>query len=176
MSLLKESIEKYLVSQEWRYEFREEERYFSMYMNLKAVDRCRVIIDLKGEGETGFVVYSIFPIKTPEAKRPAVAEFITRANYCLLNGNFEMDYDDGEVRYKVMTRCGNIEYDPDSMEVIVDCGFSMLNRYGEDLLSVIYGNVDPAEAVKHAERDRGAPSGAPSGAAEDAGGGDDSGD
>ena len=62
-----------------------------------------------------------------------------------------MDYEDGEIRYKVMTRCGNIDYDPDSMEVIVDCGFAMLDRYGDGILSVLYGNVDPKEACEKCE-------------------------
>jgi len=34
------------------------------------------------------------------SKRGAVAEFINRANYGIIIGNFEMDFADGEIRYK----------------------------------------------------------------------------
>ncbi|HST05674.1 MAG TPA: YbjN domain-containing protein [Chloroflexia bacterium] len=44
--------------------------------------------------------YSYCPIKAPEEKRPILADFLTRANYGLYVGNFEMDYNDGEIRYK----------------------------------------------------------------------------
>ena len=36
----------------------------------------------------------------PEEMRVPMAEFLTRANYGLRIGNFEMDFEDGEVRYK----------------------------------------------------------------------------
>ena len=155
MSLLQESVKQYLDSQEWHYDFNEEKRYYSLNMSLKCVDHCRIVIDFKGDenGDNGFVVYTFFPINVPENRRSAVSEFLTRANYGLLNGNFEMDFEDGEIRYKVMTRCGDIDYDPDSMEFIVDCGFMMFERYGHALLSVIYGNVDPKQAVEAAENE-----------------------
>jgi hypothetical protein len=44
--------------------------------------------------------YSICPITIPEPKRSAAAEFITRVNYELVIGNFEMSFDSGQVRYR----------------------------------------------------------------------------
>ena len=46
------------------------------------------------------VIYSVCPFNVPEQLRRRMAEFLTRANYGLLIGNFELDLDDGEVRYK----------------------------------------------------------------------------
>ena len=47
-----------------------------------------------------FVFYSIGPVSVPESKRLAIAEFITRANYSTIIGNFELDFVSGEIRYK----------------------------------------------------------------------------
>src|SRR3954467_14939357 len=47
-----------------------------------------------------FIFYVVMPVRAPAQMRLAVAEYITRANYGLRIGNFEMDFDDGEVRYK----------------------------------------------------------------------------
>jgi hypothetical protein len=44
--------------------------------------------------------YSVAPFNVPEETRPAVMEFITRANYGLVIGNFELHLADGEVRFK----------------------------------------------------------------------------
>ena len=51
--------------------------------------------------EKGLVLlYSIVPQRVPVERRVEVSEFLTRANYGLADGNFELDFDDGEVRFK----------------------------------------------------------------------------
>ena len=52
------------------------------------------------EEQRQFVFYSVCPVNAPVEKRPAVAELLTRANYGLVMGNLEMDFSDGEIRYK----------------------------------------------------------------------------
>jgi hypothetical protein len=52
------------------------------------------------ESDYHFVFKSYFPIKAPENKRLEAMEFITRANYGAIIGNFEMDISDGEITYK----------------------------------------------------------------------------
>ena len=49
---------------------------------------------------TRIVCYVIGQEAAPQATRPAMAELLTRINYGLIHGNFEMDYDDGEIRMK----------------------------------------------------------------------------
>ena len=55
-----------------------------------------------------------------------MAEFLTRANYGIMIGNFEMDFNDGEVRYK-----GALEYaDGDVTIMMIDnligkCAYTM---------------------------------------------------
>ena len=39
--------------------------------------------------------------KVPASHRPAVIEYLTRINYGLIIGNFEMDLSDGEVQFRV---------------------------------------------------------------------------
>jgi hypothetical protein len=46
--------------------------------------------------------YSICPLRVPEELRLEAAHFLTRANYGLASGNFELDFDDGEIRYKTV--------------------------------------------------------------------------
>lgn len=52
------------------------------------------------EEQQQVVFYSICPINAPQSHRDKIAEFITRANYGLILGNFELDYSDGDIRYK----------------------------------------------------------------------------
>src|SRR3972149_5772185 len=61
------------------------------------------------EEQEQFVFYSVCPINVPKERQPAVAEFLTRANYGMIIGNFEMDYSDGEVRYKTSIDVEGVE-------------------------------------------------------------------
>jgi hypothetical protein len=44
--------------------------------------------------------YSVCPLRVPAGRRPEVSQFLTGANYGLAAGNFELDFEDGEIRYK----------------------------------------------------------------------------
>jgi hypothetical protein len=93
------------------------------------------------------VFYSMFPVNAPEHKRSAVAEFITRANSGMMVGNFELDFDDGEILYKTSI---DIEDDRLSFALIknlVYTNVSMMDRYLLGLMSVIYGDVEPKHAI-----------------------------
>jgi hypothetical protein len=57
------------------------------------------------------LLYSICPQRVPEARRPEVSQFLTRANYGLADGNFELDFEDGEVRYKTVLHVHGDELD-----------------------------------------------------------------
>jgi len=46
------------------------------------------------------LLYSIAPQRVPAERRLEVSEFLTRANHGLADGNFELDFEDGEVRFK----------------------------------------------------------------------------
>ena len=146
LTALLEQVRDYLDAQEWNYDIRgqEDDEYMIMRMNLKTVDACTTV--MRSFDEDSFVVYSIFPIKVPEDKRPEIAEFITRANYGLNHGNFEMDFDDGEIRYKTTAIWGDLEVPERHMDRVINLGFCMLDRYGSGILSVLYGGADAAAA------------------------------
>ena len=48
------------------------------------------------------LLYSVCPLRVPAERRPEVSQFLTGANYGLAAGNFELDFEDGEIRYKTV--------------------------------------------------------------------------
>ncbi len=52
------------------------------------------------EEQAQFVFYSICSVNAPENKRQSLAEFLTRANFGMIIGNFELDFASGEISYK----------------------------------------------------------------------------
>lgn len=102
------------------------------------------------ENET-FVFFSILPLRAPEEKRALLAELITRINYGMNIGNFEMDMNDGELRYKTSIDVEGGELTQKMVETLVTVNLSTNDRYFTAFTDVLYANVSPAEAVGRVE-------------------------
>jgi len=103
------------------------------------------------DNQEQFVFYSVCPVNTPDSKRLAVAEFLTRANSGMIIGNFEMDFEDGEIRYKT-----SIDVEDDSLSCalikrLVYANVMMMDAYLPGMMSVIYGDVTPLDAIAQIE-------------------------
>jgi hypothetical protein len=95
--------------------------------------------------------YSYCPVKAPEEKRPILADFLTRANYGLYIGNFEMDYNDGEVRFKTSLDVEGDELSAALMKRLVYDNVGVMDKYLPGVMSVIYGGASPTEAIAKVE-------------------------
>ncbi|MBN1978846.1 MAG: YbjN domain-containing protein [Anaerolineae bacterium] len=98
-----------------------------------------------------FMFYAVAPVKVPEEQRLAAAEFITRANYGLRIGNLEMDFNDGEIRYKSSLDFEGEMLTPRLIRLAIYPAVQTLDRYLPGLMTVIYGGKTPAEAVAEIE-------------------------
>jgi hypothetical protein len=98
-----------------------------------------------------FMFYSFSPVSVPEHKRLIVAEFLTRANYRLIFGNFEMDFTDGEVYYRTSLNVEGINLDSARISHVVYTNVSMMDRYLPGIMQVIYSNVSAADAIAQIE-------------------------
>ncbi|MBD2356006.1 YbjN domain-containing protein [Tolypothrix sp. FACHB-123] len=98
-----------------------------------------------------FVFYSICPVNAPENKLLSIAEFITRANSGMIVGNFELDFNDGEISYKTSI---DVEGDRLSFALIkrvVYANVAMMDEYLPGIMSIIYSNVTPVDAIAKIE-------------------------
>ena len=147
------AIKKFFEDDEWHFDFNEDEGVFKCGLAVHGkLGDVQVVVTV---GSNDFTSYHILRIKASEDVRSAVAEYLTRANYGLKLGNFEMDFRDGEIRYKAYDMCAESEEAPDE-EIIRRCiyvGGAMVSRYGDPLLKVMFGFADPDEAVAEAEAD-----------------------
>jgi hypothetical protein len=98
-----------------------------------------------------FVFYSIIPNKAPEERRPAMAEFLTRANYGLLIGNFEMDFSDGEIRYKTSIDVEDDELTPALLKQLLYANVLTMDRYWPGIMAVLYSDISPTDAITDIE-------------------------
>lgn len=104
---------------------------------------------VKAGGLNDFTVaiLSRFPVDCPEAKRQPCAEVLTRINFMMPVGGFEMDYDDGCIFFKT-----TLPYDeePPKTEVLnklLSLNMSTMDRYLPVIMQVIYAGSAPAKAL-----------------------------
>ncbi len=103
------------------------------------------------EQQQQFVFYSVSPVNVPENKRLPITEFITRANYGMIMGNFEFDFTTGEIRYKTSI---DVEGDNLSFALIkqmVYANVMMMDEYLPGIMAVIEGEVEVKEAILQVE-------------------------
>lgn len=98
-----------------------------------------------------FIFYSVLEAKASPEKHPAIAEFLTRANYGLVLGNFEMDYSDGEIRYKTSVDVEGGDLTHEMIKTLVYTNVLMMDKYLPGIMSVLYANIPPEQAVASVE-------------------------
>lgn len=98
-----------------------------------------------------FVFYAVCSMKAPPDRRRDVAEFLSRANYGMIIGNFEIDFDDGEVRYKSAIDVEGEDLSFTLAKNVVYPAVLMMDKYFEGLMRVIYGAADPAAIIQEIE-------------------------
>jgi hypothetical protein len=101
--------------------------------------------------------HSVLPIAVPEELRGAAMEYLTRANYGLSLGNFEMDLSDGEVRYKTSLDVMDGSFTSRMLTALCYVNLQMVERYLPGLMQVIYAGVGPERAIAVVEDDLPAP-------------------
>lgn len=147
IELLKELLETI----QWEYEYDEKQKAFMTGFNIDDLGYFYMLILIY---ERGYVIYTIYEKKAEKKYFDKISEYLHRANYGLQNGNFEMDYGDGEIRYKVFTMFEDIDVSMKMIRKIFLIGASMFMRYGEGLLKIMSGSDDnPEKCIEMAEWD-----------------------
>lgn len=95
--------------------------------------------------------HSICPLAAAADKRPALAEFLTRANFGLVIGNFELDFDDGEVRFKTSVDLDGLDPSPPLVRSLVVANVAAMDRYLPGIVAVIGTDIAPAAAIAMTE-------------------------
>ncbi|EGW37480.1 YbjN domain-containing protein [Desulfosporosinus sp. OT] len=85
--------------------------------------------------------------KIPHAKRLEVCEFMNRVNYELANGNFEMDMDNGEIRYRTFLDLADAEPSKDQIQNIVWNGIQGFDTYYPGIIKLVHWDYSAEEAM-----------------------------
>jgi len=139
----------YMEEEEWKYEILEGETIIRFHFKGRAGRLlCYGEVD---EEKCWLIFYSYLPVNAPPEKLSQVAEFVARANRGMRIGNFELDYDDGEIRYKTSIDVEGGDLSDKMIDNLLRANLTTTDRYFSGLMELIYGDHPAAEIVKRIE-------------------------
>ena len=146
------AIGSFLHNDDWRFSFDENRGIFRFGLGLKGkMKTLDYIIDVKKDA---FITYAISPLSADSddpQMMAQMAEFLTRANYGLKNGCFEMDFDDGELRYRSFVDCDGQVPSSEVVRNSIYVTASTFQRYAPGILDIIFGGIGAKEAIAKCE-------------------------
>lgn len=159
MGKLCDAIRKYLVEIDFRFQ---EDREGVFTFGISGKNGNFGVMARAKELTHQIVVYARLPMNVAEKRRLSMCEFITRANFGLVLGNFEMDVDDGELRYKNSVALEDVADIPGAViRHLIGANIATFDRYLPGMCSLLYADTQPAVAIRQIEGDSDSPARAP---------------
>jgi len=103
------------------------------------------------EAQQQFVFYSLCPVKVPQKKRKQLGEFVCRANFGMIIGNFELDFNTGEIRYKTSIDIKDSFLTEETLKQLVYTNVLTMDQYLPGIEAVISSKTSPEEAIAQIE-------------------------
>ena len=98
-----------------------------------------------------FVFLSVLPVMVPPEKRVEVAEYLTRANFGMEIGSFEMDFAEGTVQFRTSVDVEGGELTPKMIQNLSYLNVMITDQYLPGLVMVVEGDASPEEAITKVE-------------------------
>ena len=135
--------------------FDEESGSFGFVMHLRgAISFIQYIVKVHKDDYTVVAICPVSVDTSNSAMLAKMAEFVTRANYGLKNGNFEMDFRDGELRYKCFVDCDEQVPNENMIRNSVLTPAAMMERYACGIINVLYSGMTAECAVEECDNER----------------------
>lgn len=152
---LLDKVKQFLTEDDWKFEAVPDTTI--LRMGFKGDNGNWTVLAQSKEDYEQVFIYSVWTSNVSEDKRAAAAEYVTRANYGLPIGGFEMDLNDGEVRYKTSIDIEGGELTPTMIKNLLYLNVLTFDKYLGGLNKVVFGGVAAADAIKEIEQPADAP-------------------
>jgi hypothetical protein len=149
MTGLFSAVIDYMEEEAWKYEILEGETIIRF--NFKGSAGRVLCYGEVDEAKCWLTFYSYMPVNVPTEKMTDAAEFICRANRGMRIGNFELDYQDGEVRYKTSIDTEGGELTTKMIDNLLRANLSAINRYFNGLMELIYSDTPASDLIQRIE-------------------------
>ena len=149
-----DAVCEYMKEQKWRYEYNPEKTMIRSAVKVQCkLQTLRLLIAF---GESEFAVFAI-PSLAADAKTVGpVMEYITKLNLAMRNGNFLLNPENGEIRYRTFVNARGLDTLPkDIIAETLLVPAMMFDRYGDGLAALLMGYSTPDAEIENANRPKG---------------------
>ncbi len=141
------TLDNYLSTHDWKYGFRKDAGVFEFTVSgIKKTKTVNYHIFVHDHGFTVSARYPLGPDTEDNEIVNNMVRFLTRVNYTLRNGCFEMDLDDGEIRYKIYCNCWNVKPSDEMIHESIHCPAAMFEKYGDGIMGILFGGMTDRQA------------------------------
>lgn len=146
MNELKQAIQNELENKKIKYSYNDDSNFFAYSVNIdNSIGNIKVIIQLM---EERYLVYALISNRAQKPRMSAVAEYLHRVNYGLVDGNFEMDFSSGRIFYKSFVNAKGVSISGAIISDSILVPIMMIRKYGDGLLEVMTGTDTPEAILK----------------------------
>ena len=119
--------------------------------NLRGTARLfRLVLEVEEPGD--LLLLRVPILYVPEKQRPAMAEALTRANYSLFIGCFEMDLSDGELQFRAGFPLADGTMTYQQFVDLIGAAHHAVDDYDRAFHRLLYGDdLSPAEVIAEVE-------------------------
>lgn len=150
MTSIIDAVEEVLVSDDWK--FARDEGGQMIRFGLSGDVHQYQCIFVADDSNHVLMLYTVAPVKVPEGSRLSVCEFLTRANYNMKIGNFELDMSDGEVRFKTSLASEDVTITPTIIRNMMSVNFHTMDDYMPGLTVILRQGLPAADVIAMIER------------------------
>ncbi|MEI6076354.1 MAG: YbjN domain-containing protein [Verrucomicrobiota bacterium] len=147
---------RHLDEAKWKYHYTQgQQAIFSGFNGKDALWDFSMIARAKNDGLFHLSVNSYIPNKAGLARQAAAAEIISRINWQLALGCFEMNHADGEIRFRTSLAIAGADITPDIIAHLIHSNLYIVDERLSQILAVLYSHKSP-ESVLQPKMDKSA--------------------
>lgn len=142
-------IQQFFKEDQWNFQITEKDTAFRAgYHGEHGTWICYAHVD---EDNRRFLFYSLAGMNiTPENRLPVI-EYLNRVNCLLAIGNFELNFDTGDVRFKTAIEVPEGGLTVEMVRSLVYTNVQTMDFYLPGVVSIVHGGLNPAAALARIE-------------------------
>ncbi|HEV8430875.1 MAG TPA: YbjN domain-containing protein [Pyrinomonadaceae bacterium] len=144
------NVKKVLKTTGWEPEETEKEGVLRVDFSGDNIPIVDALADVRIDYER-FLYYLNFRERAPVKQRPETMEFVTRVNYDMVIGNFELNLDNGFVRFKSSVDFTGAELAPALIRDAIKSAMDAVEQYADAIVEVMHGRKKARKALHDAE-------------------------
>ena len=123
------SFKKHLQNNNFKFEAHDSDMVITMTVNGEDLPQPTIIRVF--DDRNVVQVVSPIPARIPEGKRPDAAVAVAVANYGMINGSFDLDMSDGEVRFRMAQNFADTGMSEESIHYMLGITFLTTDKYND---------------------------------------------